>query len=121
MTIVNPYLTFLGNCEEAFNFYKSVFGGDFTYLGRFSEMPPQEGATLSEEDKNKIMHVSLPISKETVLMGSDAGGEWGPNTIVGNNITLSITVVSNDDADRFFNQLSGGGKAGDRGDILVWR
>ena len=75
MTIVNIYLTFDGNCQEAFNFYRSVFGGEFSYIGRFGEMPQQEGVPpISEELKNKIMHVSLPISKETMLMGSDVGG-----------------------------------------------
>lgn len=109
--IVNPYLTFKGNCEEAFNFYKTVFGGDFSYLGRFSEMPPQEGVkALPEEDKNKIMHVSLPISKETMLMGSDTGGEWAPKTVVGNNFSISVSVNSKEEADRIFNALSEGGK-----------
>ena len=61
MAIINPYLTFLGNCEEAFNYYKSIFGGEFSFVGRFGEMPPQEGMELSEEDKNKIMHISLPM------------------------------------------------------------
>ena len=110
MTRVNAYLTFLGNCEEAFNFYKSIFGGEFTYVGRFKDMPPQEGVKLSEEDLNKIMHISLPISKETILMGSDSGGEWAPKTIVGNNISLSITAGSKADADRFFSSLSKGGQ-----------
>ncbi len=110
MTKLNPYLTFLGNCEEAFNYYKSVFGGDFSYVGRFSEMPPQEGVELSEDDKNKIMHISLPISEETILMGSDTGGEWAPKTVIGNNISLSITAESKEDADRFFNGLSEGGR-----------
>ncbi|GAB3659993.1 VOC family protein [Echinicola sediminis] len=110
MTVINPYLTFLGNCEEAFNFYKSVFGGEFTYLGRFSEMPPQEGVTLSEEAKNKIMHVSLPIGPNTSLMGSDSGGDWGAQTIVGNNISVSITADSKEQADKFFNELSAGGQ-----------
>ncbi|WP_200975039.1 VOC family protein [Echinicola sp. 20G] len=109
MAAVNPYLTFLGNCEEAFNFYKSVFGGEFSYMGKFSDMPPQEGVTLSEEDKNKVMHVSLPIG-QTILMGSDTGGEWAPKTIIGNNITISITADSKEDADRYFSQLSKGGK-----------
>ena len=110
MSILNPYLTFLGNCEEAFNYYKSVFGGDFSYIGRFSEMPPQEGVTLSEEDKNKIMHISLPISKETILMGSDSGGKWAPKTIVGNNISLSVNTENKEEADRLFKELSAGGK-----------
>jgi len=110
MTTINPYLTFNGNCEEAFNFYKSVFGGEFSYVGRFSEMPPQEGFEMPEEVKNQIMHISLPISKETILMGSDAGGDWGPKNVIGNNISLSITASSKEDADRFFEMLSEGGK-----------
>jgi PhnB protein len=111
MAVINPYLTFLGNCEEAFNFYKSVFGGEFTYVGRFSEMPSEGGEPMSEEDGNKIMHISLPISKETALMGSDTGGEWGQNTIVGNNITISISADNKEQADKFYSALSDGGKA----------
>jgi len=107
---INPYLTFLGNCEEAFNYYKTVFGGEFTYLGRFSEMPPQEGVTLSEKDLHKIMHISLPISKETILMGSDTGEEWADKTIIGNNVSLSITADSKEQADTFFSKLSKDGK-----------
>lgn len=111
MPSINPYLTFLGNCEEAFNHYKSVFGGEFTYVGRFGEMPPQEGQPpVSDEDKNKIMHISLPIGNGTTLMGSDTGGEWAPNTIIGNNITISVNADSKEQADRFFNQLSDGGR-----------
>lgn len=106
MTLINPYLTFKGNCEEAFLFYKSIFGGAFSYIGRFSDMPPQEGTQLPEEWKNKIMHMSLPISKEVTLLGSDSGGEWAPDTIIGNNISLSITVDSKKEADRIFNALS---------------
>lgn len=106
---INPYLTFLGNCEDAFNFYKSVFGGEFTYISRFKEMPPQEGKTMPEEEGNKIMHVSLPIGN-TLLMGSDTGGEWAAHTVVGNNITISITADSKADADRIFNALADGGK-----------
>lgn len=120
MTVINPYLTFQGNCEEAFKYYKEVFGGEFSYMGRFSEMPPQEGVTLSEEDGNKIMHMSLPISKETILMGSDSGGEWAPQMIVGNNISLSVTAESKEDADRFFNMLSDGGKVTMPMDQTFW-
>jgi PhnB protein len=110
MTTVNVYLTFNGNCEEAFNFYKSVFGGEFPYLGRFKEMPPQEGAqALTFEQGEKIMHVSLPIGKETILMGSDTGGEWAANYKQGNNFSLSLTTDSKDEADRLFNGLSKGG------------
>lgn len=111
MPSINPYLTFLGNCEEAFNHYKSVFGGEFTYVGRFGEMPPQEGQpAMGDEDKNKIMHISLPIGNGTTLMGSDTGGEWAPQTVIGNNITISVNADSKEQADRFFNQLSDGGR-----------
>jgi PhnB protein len=110
MTTINPYLTFSGNCEEAFNYYKTVFGGSFDNISRFAEMPPQEGVSLSEEDKTKIMHVSLPISAETVLMGSDTGGEWAPDIIVGNNFSLSVSVESIDKAKNIFNKLSAGGQ-----------
>ena len=107
MAAINPYVTYLGNCEEAFNFYKSVFGGDFTYVGRFSEMPPEMGT--SPEDANKIMHISLPISAETILMGCDAAGSFGAGTKIGNNISLSINANSREEADRLFNGLSAGG------------
>lgn len=112
MPIVNIYLTFNGNCEQAFNFYKSVFGGDFPYMGRFKEMPPsdQGGKPISEEEGNRIMHVSLPISKETVIMGSDTGGEWSANYKQGNNFSISITASSKEEADRIFNALSKGGE-----------
>ena len=93
MTTVNVYLNFNGNCEDAFNFYKSVFGGEFPYVGRFKDMPPQEGMPpLPKEMEDKIMHVSLPISKETMLMGSDTGGEWAPSFVQGNNFSISITT-----------------------------
>ena len=110
MATVNPYITYKGNCEAAFNLYKSVFGGEFSMLSRFSEMPPQEGMGMAEEDLDKIMHVELPISEETTLMGSDTGGEWAPKTIIGNNITISITAGSKEQADHFFNSLSEGGE-----------
>jgi PhnB protein len=110
MPAVNPYLNFKGNCEEAFNYYKSVFGGEFAYIGKFSDMPPQEGVTLTEEDKNKIMHVSLPLSNGSLLMGSDSGGEWAPDTVIGNNISLSLSLDTKEEADKLFNALADGGK-----------
>ena len=111
MATVNVYLTFNGNCKEAFDFYKSVFGGDFPYIGTFGEMPPQEGIPpLSEEDKNKVMHVTLPISKETCLMGSDTMGEWAPTFVQGNNFSVSINTESKEEADKLFNALSTDGK-----------
>ncbi len=111
MTVVNVYLNFNGNCEEAFNHYKSVFGGDFQYVGRFSDMPSGEGQPpLPKEMANKIMHISLPISKETSIMGSDTGGEWAPSFVQGNNFSISISTDSKAEADRIFKELSAGGK-----------
>ena len=110
MASVNVYLTFNGNCREAFDFYKSVFGGEYPYIGTFGEMPPMEGKETPEEDKNKIMHVSLPISKETMLMGSDTGGEWASHFKQGNNMSISIHATSKGEADKLFAGLSGGGQ-----------
>jgi PhnB protein len=109
MTLVNVYLTFNGNCEEAFNFYKSVFGGDFPYIGRFKDMPAEEGKKMEGKDGDRIMHVSLPISKETMLMGSDTGGEWASGYSAGNNFSISINTDSKAEADRLFIGLSAGG------------
>jgi PhnB protein len=106
---INPYLTFKDNCEEAFNFYRSVFGGNFTYVGRFKEMPPMEGMTVSAEEGERIMHISLPISKETVLMGSDSSDAFGHATVIGTNFSISINATSEKEADRLYNALSNGG------------
>ena len=111
MASVNVYLNFDGNCEQAFTFYKSVFGGEFQYIGKFKDMPPQEGMPpMSEEMGNRIMHVSLPISKETMIMGSDTGGEWAASYKQGNNFSISINASSKEEADRLFNGLSEGGQ-----------
>ncbi len=110
MTTVNVYLNFDGQCEEAFSFYKSVFGGEFSYIGRFNEMPQDENIKLSEADGNKIMHVSLPISAETNLFGSDTVGAWSPKLVQGNNYSISINASSKEEADRLFNGLSAGGQ-----------
>jgi PhnB protein len=109
MATTNTYLNFNGNCEEAFTFYKSVFGGEFTYIGKFGDMPPQEGYTLPETERNKVMHVSLPIGS-SILMGSDTGGAWTQEFIEGNNFSISITADSTAEADRLFNGLSADGK-----------
>jgi PhnB protein len=110
-TVINPYLTFNGNCEEAFNFYKQVFGGKFSYLGRFKEMPPTENQPpVAETEGDKIMHVSLPISKETILMGSDTTGAFGAETVAGNNFSVSISAPSEGKADGLFKGLASGGQ-----------
>ena len=106
MTSINPYLTFNGNCEEAFDFYKSVFGGDFQYVGRFSEMPPNPEYPIPESEKDKIMHISLPISETAVLAGSDSSEAFGHATVIGNNIAISINTDSEEETDRIFADLS---------------
>lgn len=108
MPTTNTYLNFNGNCEEAFNFYRSVFGGEFNYLGRFGEMPPSDDYKVPDSDKDLVMHVSLPIGT-SVLMGSDVGGAWAPSYKQGNNFSVSVTADSKDDADRIFNALAEGG------------
>lgn len=111
MPTVNVYLNFNGNCEEAFNFYKAAFGGEFAYMGRFKDMPTQEGTPpLSAEQGEMIMHVSLPISNETILMGSDTGGEWASSFKQGNNFSISINADSKENADQLFADLSQGGQ-----------
>jgi len=110
-TMINPYLTLNGNCEEAFNFYKSVFGGKFSYIGRFKDFPSQDGGTVSGPEGEKIMHVSLPISKETILMGSDTSEGHGPPFVAGNNFSISVSAVSQAEADKLFSGLSSGGNA----------
>ncbi len=111
MTTVNVYLTFNGDCEKAFNFYKSAFGGEFPQVSKFGEMPPQEGMPpIPDSEKEKIMNISLPISKETVLSGCDSSEAFGQATVIGNNFAITITIDSQAEADRLFNELSAGGK-----------
>lgn len=107
MPELNPYLTFNGNCEEAFNFYKSVFGGEFTYIGRYKDMP--EGDKIPDAEKNLVMHVSLPIGKGSVLMGSDTSESYGKAVTQGNNFSLSLNTSSKEEAAKLFNGISEGG------------
>ena len=121
MATVNAYLTFEGNCEAAFNFYKSAFGGEFSGINRFGEMPPQDGTPpLSEEAKNRIMHVSLPVSSETILMGSDTMPGMSPDLTVGNNFSISLGVNSREEADKLFAALSEGGKITMPLEVTFW-
>jgi len=110
MAKVNVYLLFNGDCEEAFNFYKSAFGKEFQMISRYKDMPPTEGQpSMNSELSERIMHISLPISNETVLMGSDGGGDWASQHRVGNNFSVSVSAESKKEADRLFNALSDGG------------
>jgi PhnB protein len=108
MATINPYLNFNGNTEEAFNFYKSVFGGEFVMLQRFKDTP--EGEKMPASDAEKIMHVSLPVGKNTVLMATDALESMGQKLTEGNNFQLAIGTESEEEATKLFNGLSQGGK-----------
>jgi PhnB protein len=109
MLSVNPYLNFNGNTEEAFNFYKSVFGGEFITLQRFKDTP--EGSKVSDKDKEKIMHISLPIGKGNILMATDAPESMGMEPVTfGNNFHLSLETETDAEADKIFKGLSAGGK-----------
>lgn len=111
MNSVNVYLNFNGNCEEAFEFYRSVFGGEFSYVGRFKDIPPgPDQGKMPPEAGEKIMHIGLPIGGGTTIMGSDTGGEWAPSFKPGNNFSISINADSKMEADRLFSGLSKGGK-----------
>lgn len=105
------YLNFKGNCEEAFTFYKSIFGTEYNYIGRFKDMPVEEGMPpLPKEMENMIMHVGLPIGANMILMGSDTGGEWAPEYKQGNNFSISLNTNDKEEAEKLFNQLSVNGK-----------
>ena len=103
---LNTYLTFEDNCREAFEFYRSIFGGEFTFISTFREGP--EDMEIPEEDLDRIMHVSLPIGN-SVLMGSDSTSSFSPPLAVGNNFSLSFEAESKEHADAVFAELSDGG------------
>lgn len=107
MANFNPYLTFAGNAEEAFEFYKYVFGGEFSNVNRFKDMP--DAGNLSEIEKEKIMHIALPLGGGDVLMASDALDSMGANVIAGNNFSISINTDTEEEAAKFFDDLSAGG------------
>lgn len=108
MTKFNIYLNFAGNTEEAFNFYRSVFGGEFSSFVRFKDMP-MPGQKLRKEDENKLMHIALPVGKEDILMASDALESLGQKLTQGDNVYISISPESKEEADRIFKALSSGG------------
>jgi PhnB protein len=109
MATLNPYLNFPGNTEEAFNFYKSVFGGEFLGgISRFKDTP--EGSKMSAADGEKVMHVALPIGRGNILMATDAMESMGQKLTVGNNFYLSLEADSKEEAEKLFVKLSAGGK-----------
>lgn len=107
MPKLNPYLNFDGKAEEAFNFYKSIFGGEFAGpIHRMGDAPGTEG--LSAASKNRLMHIALPIGDD-ILMASDTVPEMGHQLIVGNNNHVSVFPDSREQADKLFAGLSAGG------------
>lgn len=100
------YLKFDGNCREAFQFYRSAFGGDFLQIQTFRDGPPD--MNVSEEYLDRVMHVSLPIGP-SVLMGSDSAPGFGPPIVSGTNFSITIHAGSREEADRLLARLSDGG------------
>ena len=109
MAQINPHINFNGNAEEAFTFYKSVFGGEFAMIIRLKDLPSSEHP-ISENDANKIMHIALPIGKSNVLMGNDVPEMMGRVNESENRSKIAISAESKAEADKLFNGLSAGGK-----------
>lgn len=107
MALINPHINFNGNAEEAFNFYKSVFGGEFTKIIRFKDISSPE-YPVAENDANKIMHIALPIGK-SFLMANDVPESMGRTNENENRSKIFITAESREEADKLFNGLSKGG------------
>ena len=104
---MNPYLNFNGNAEEAFNHYKAVFGGDFAVVMRFGDNP--QCSEMADDEKDRIMHIALPIDGGGMLMASDTLESMGQKLNAGNNYYISLSPSTREDADRIFEGLSEGG------------
>ena len=109
MAQINPFIHFNGNAEEAFTFYKGIFGGDFISLIRFKELSI-ENHTVSEQEAEKIMHIELPIGKQSVLMGSDTPKELGQHNERETRSKIHLRAESKEEAEHLFNGLSNGGE-----------
>ena len=112
MARVSTYLNFGRNTEEAFNFYKSVFGGEFEGgIARFKDIPPQEGMPpLADADRDLVMHIALPILGGHVLMGTDAPESFGFKVNYGNNVHINLEPDTKEETKKLFDKLSEGGK-----------
>ncbi len=109
MARLNPYIHFNGNAEEAFSFYKSVFGGEFAKIMRYKDVSSAE-YPIPENDANRIMHIALSIGNNSMLMGSDVLEVMGQVTENDNRNTISISADSREEADKLYNGLSAGGE-----------
>jgi PhnB protein len=107
MALINPHINFNGNAEEVFNFYKSVFGGEFSTIVRLKDISSPE-FPVAENDANKIMHIALPIGKNS-LMANDVPESMGPVNENENRSKIAVSAESREEADKLFNGLSAGG------------
>jgi PhnB protein len=108
MPVINPHINFNGNAEEAFTFYKSVFGGEFEKVVRFKDLASPE-FPVAEKEENKIMHIVLPIGNSSMLMANDVPEFLGKVNEHENRSKISISAESKEEADKLFNGLSAGG------------
>ena len=109
MALINPHINFNGNAEEAFTFYKSVFGGAFARVVRFKDISSPE-FPIAEKEENKIMHIALPVGKSNMLMANDVPEILGKVNENENRSKISISAESKEEADKLFNGLSAGGE-----------
>ena len=107
MALINPYINFNGNAEEAFTFYKSVFGGEFAKVVRFKDLASDE-FPVAENEENKIMHIALPIGKSNMLMANDVPDFMGKVNEKEHRSKISVSTESIVEADKLFNGLSAG-------------
>jgi PhnB protein len=109
MALINPHINFNGNAEEAFTFYKSVFGGEFSKIIRFKDIAGPEFPVAAKEE-NKIMHIALPVGKSNMLMANDVPESMGRTNENENRSKIVITAETKEEADKLFNGLSAGGQ-----------
>lgn len=113
MPTLNVYLYFNGNCEQAFEFYKSIFGGEYEFIGRYKDIPLEARENFPYCTDEQVMHVTLPISKETILMGADLITSKEETSGTKSGFSLYVSTDTKKEADRIFNTLA------DEGDIIV--
>jgi PhnB protein len=109
MKAINPWINFNGNAEEAFTFYKSVFGGEFTKITRFKDLSGP-GFEVPQEEANKIMYIGLPLGKNNVLIANDVPSLLGRVSENENRSKIYVSAESREEADKIFNGLSAGGE-----------
>ena len=118
MTTINIYLNFNGNTEEAFNFYKTVLGGEIVMIQRFKDTP--EAGQISPADGNKIMHMSMTVGKNMMFMATDSLESKGQKLVIGNNFHISVSTESEEETRKIFDGLSNGGKIDIPLDKMFW-